>query len=136
MIYTLTKRGDYMDKSFIGNRITELRLEKNISERELSQSLAKADNYINGITSGKILPSMESFLDICDYFEITPYEFFYSSMKNPVMTKKIYEEILRLTQDNPKILLTILESLTRENYDEIVSYFRRFKWNYEHSGNL
>ena len=65
-----------MDKKFIGERITKLRMQKDISERELSLNLGKAHNYIYSISSGKILPTMESFLDICDYFEITPSDFF------------------------------------------------------------
>ena len=45
-----------MDKKFIGERITNLRMKKDISERELSLSLGKAHNYIYSISSGKILP--------------------------------------------------------------------------------
>lgn len=56
----------------IRRRITELRLKKDVSEYEMSLSLGMNRNYIQGITSGKALPSMAQFLNICDYFEITP----------------------------------------------------------------
>ena len=39
-----------MDKKFIGERITKLRMQKDISERELSLNLGKAHNYIYSIS--------------------------------------------------------------------------------------
>ncbi|MDO4296439.1 MAG: helix-turn-helix transcriptional regulator [bacterium] len=65
-----------MYKQFIRQRITELRVRKNISEYQLSIALGHSKGYIQSITSGHTLPSMEAFLEICDYFKLTPSEFF------------------------------------------------------------
>lgn len=65
-----------MDAVFIRQRITALRLQKNVSEYKMSLDLGQSRSYIQGITSGKVLPSMAMFLEICDYFGITPAEFF------------------------------------------------------------
>lgn len=62
--------------SFIRNRITELRIVKNVSEHRMSLDLGKAGSYITNITSGKALPSMNEFFNILDYLEITPAAFF------------------------------------------------------------
>ena len=40
---------------FIRNRITELRISKNISEHKMSLDLDKSGSYIRGITSGSAL---------------------------------------------------------------------------------
>lgn len=61
-----------MYSHFIGQRITQLRLEKDISEYQLSLELGLSKSYIQGITSGKSLPSIKQLLNICDYFGITP----------------------------------------------------------------
>ena len=61
-----------MNASFIRERITDLCLQKEVSEHRMSLDLRHARGYIHGITSGKVLPSMAEFLSICDYFEITP----------------------------------------------------------------
>ena len=61
-----------MDKNFIGERISELRLKKNVSEYQMSLDLGKNKSYIQSLTSGRSLPTMQSFLDICDYLEVTP----------------------------------------------------------------
>lgn len=59
-----------MDEEFIRNRITELRLKKGISEYQLSLELGQNRGYIQAISSGRALPSMKQFLNICEYFEI------------------------------------------------------------------
>ena len=56
-----------MDRNFIGERISELRLKKNVSEYQMSLDLGKNKSYIQSLTSGRSLPTMQSFLDICDY---------------------------------------------------------------------
>ena len=62
--------------TYIRERITELRMRKGISEYQMSLALGQNRNYIQGITSGKALPSMAQFLNICEYFGITPMQFF------------------------------------------------------------
>ena len=65
-----------MDEKFISERITELRLKKDVSEYQMSLDLGKNKSYIQNISSGRSLPSMSQFYEICRYFEITPQEFF------------------------------------------------------------
>ena len=63
-------------ENFVRNRITQLRLSKGLSEYQLSYSLGHSRGYIYNISSGKSLPSMSEFFAICDFFNITPAEFF------------------------------------------------------------
>ena len=62
--------------AFLRQRITELRMKINVSEYQMSLELGQNKNYIQGISSGKALPSMAQFFNICDYFNVTPMEFF------------------------------------------------------------
>ena len=55
-----------MNETFIRERITELRIQKNISEYKMSLDLGHSKSYIQSISSGKALPSMSEFLYICD----------------------------------------------------------------------
>ncbi len=71
-----------MYDKFIQERINELRMKKNISEYQLSLELGRSQGYIQSITSGRNLPSMDAFLDICAYFDITPSEFFDPTINN------------------------------------------------------
>ena len=64
------------NKKFVRRRITELRLEKNISEHKMSLDLDKSGSYIRGITNGVALPSLKELFNIISYFDMTPAEFF------------------------------------------------------------
>ena len=68
-------------KEFFRQRITALRMEKNVSEYQMFYDLGKSRNYIQNISSGKSLPQMETFFSICEYFNITPQEFFDPNLK-------------------------------------------------------
>ncbi len=65
-----------MKASYIGERITELRLKKGVSEYQMSYDLGHNKNYIRAITSGRSLPSVRELFAIIEYFEMTPVEFF------------------------------------------------------------
>lgn len=56
--------------------LTKLRLEKGVSARDMSLSLGLSESYINRVESKRMLPSMTVFFYICEYFEVTPQEFF------------------------------------------------------------
>ena len=64
---------DYED--FFRQRLTDLRLQKGVSEYQMSMALGKSKGYIQQISSGRALPQMKMFFEICDYLEVTPLEF-------------------------------------------------------------
>ena len=65
-----------VEKEEFIKRLTELRMNKGVSARDMSLSLGQSPGYINNIENGVNLPSMSLFFYICDYFGITPLEFF------------------------------------------------------------
>lgn len=72
-----------MDEQFIRNRITQLCVARGVSEYKMSYDLGHSRSYIYNISSGKSLPPMREFLAICDYFGVSPAEFFDDETKNP-----------------------------------------------------
>ena len=65
-----------MYEEFTQGRIAQLRTEKKVSARDMSLSLGQNNSYINQIENGKSLPSLQGLFYICEYFGITPQEFF------------------------------------------------------------
>lgn len=104
-----------MDEEFIRNRITELRLKKGISEYQLSLELGQNRGYIQAISSGRALPSMKQFLNICEYFEITPLQFFDDTENTPQLVRKALDGIRTLSDDDLIILLGLIARLNQEN---------------------
>lgn len=116
-----------MDLNYISERIAKLCLEKNVSEREVSFSLGKNHGYINTITTRKMTPTIESLIDICDYFGITLFDFFYSEIENPIVCKEIYDEMSRLGNHNLTDFLTILKTLEPSDFTTFLSFMERYK---------
>lgn len=101
-----------MDAQFVRDRITQLRLQKGVSEYKMSYDLGHSRGYINNISSGKTLPSMAEFFAICEYFNITPIAFFDQRIPNPGLfgetvdlLEQLGEEDLKLTNQNITRLL-------------------------------
>lgn len=100
-------------KEFIRNRITELRLKANVSEYQMSFDLGQSKSYIQSISSGKAMPSMAGFFNICDYFGITPVEFFDTSIKEPNLLNDIINKIKAFPADDLELILEIAERLKK-----------------------
>ena len=96
-------------KQFVRDRITQLRLEHNLSEYQLSLSLGKCKTYVQAITSGKTLPSFEAFFDLCDYFEITPEYFFQSPQKDNASLRRIYHKLEQLDAADLELIERVLD---------------------------
>lgn len=103
-----------MDVEFIRERITQLRLQKDVSEYKMSYDLGHSRGYINNISSGKTLPSMTEFFAICDYFEISPAEFFDANTANPKLSRNVLELLEQLDQEDLELTLTNIQRLLRK----------------------
>lgn len=76
-----------MEREDFCKRLTQLRMNKGVSARDMSLSIGQSPNYINGIENGENYPSMATFFYICDYFGITPRDFFDIDADNPSKAK-------------------------------------------------
>ena len=72
-----------MDEKFVRDRITQLRLRKGVSEYQMSYDLGHSRGYVHNISSGKATPPMKEFFAICEYFELTPQQFFDDGTQTP-----------------------------------------------------
>lgn len=66
-----------MDSAEFRNCLIRIRTERDYSARRLSYELGKSATYIQEIESGKSMPSLATFFEICDVLDVTPSQFFY-----------------------------------------------------------
>jgi len=85
-------------QDFLAERITQLRLKAGVSARDMSLTLGQADNYINHIENKKSLPSITAFFYICEYFKITPQEFFDEGNNNPEKLNELVADLKKLDE--------------------------------------
>lgn len=100
-----------LDADFIRERITQLRLEKGVSEYQMSYDLGHSRGYIYNISSGKALPPMKEFLAICDYFGITPQQFFDESTDSPQLIQRAAEGMRQLDDNDLIMLIGLIDRL-------------------------
>lgn len=85
-----------MYEEFTQDRIVKLRLQKNVSARDMSLSLGQNSNYINQIENKKALPSLQGLFYICEYLGITPQEFFDEEAAYPAQLAEVVEDMKKL----------------------------------------
>ena len=98
-------------EEFVPQRITQLRMQKNVSARDMSLSLGQANNYINSIENRKALPSMQSFFYICEYLGVTPQEFFDEGSACPARLRELTEEAKHLDEGALENVLALVRRL-------------------------
>ena len=103
-----------MDKKYVADRITELRIKKNVSEYQMSLDLGKNKSYIQNISSGRSLPSMGQFYEICQYFNITPYQFFDEGLHNLPLYQKACDLLKQLDEDDMMTIIPLLKRLSNK----------------------
>ena len=95
-------------------RLAKLREEKGVSARDMSLSLGQSAGYINNIESGVNYPSMAVFFYICDYFGITPKEFFDTEISDPGKAHELLEAIRGLNTEQVDTLISLAKNLKRQ----------------------
>ena len=103
-----------MDEDFIRKRISELRIQKNVSEYKMSLDLGHSKSYIQSISSGRALPSMSEFLYICDYFEITPKDFFDVNIEETLRLHQLYTSAKELSSEDLDALIFLADFLQKK----------------------
>lgn len=100
----------FTDKEF-QERLTELRLRKDVSAREMSRDIGQSDNYICNIENHHNLPSMSTFFYICDYLKVTPKEFFDLESRAPDRLSEITAKLKRLNPDQLALVSKLIDQM-------------------------
>lgn len=103
---------DYLQ--WFAERLTQLRLERNVSARDMSLSLGQSASYINKIENRRTMPSMAGFFYICEYLGITPQEFFDVDTASPAKASDLVQEIRKLSPSKADHVLQLVKDLNGE----------------------
>lgn len=101
---------DYIE--WFRQRLTELRIQRGLSARDMSLSLGQSESYINKIENRRTLPSFTGFLYICEFFGLTPEEFFNENTAAPDKIKELMKEVEKLSPRQIEHVLEIVRDIT------------------------
>lgn len=102
-----------MEKEKFIKRLVDLRIAKGVSARDMSLSIGQSAGYINNIENGINFPSMTAFFYICDYFGITPKDFFDTEVPNPAKANDLLAAAQGLNNEQLDNLIAIAKGLSR-----------------------
>ena len=102
-----------MYEDFVRERITQLLIKKGVSEYQMSYDLGHSRGYVYNISSGKALPPLKEFFSICDYFQITPQQFFEEGTQNPELIQQAIEGMRQLDESDMRLVLEIINRLRK-----------------------
>ena len=103
-----------MYEEFTQERIAQLRQQKSVSARDMSLSLGQNDSYINRIENKKNLPSLTGLFYICEYFGITPREFFDEGDRYPAFLGPLVEDLKKLDAADLANVAALVKSLAEK----------------------
>lgn len=95
-------------ENFLRGRITELRMERNVSEHKMSLELGRSGSYIRSITSGISLPSLKELFNIMEYLEISPYDFFAPLNISEPQRVRLFEKLRTLSNEDIEKVSTFI----------------------------
>ena len=100
-----------MTNKEFAERLTQLRIEKGVSARDMSLTLGLSATYINRIENGRMMPSMSVFFDICDYFMLTPSEFFYIEQDASADALHAFRRLTALNKKKQDLVISLINDL-------------------------
>ena len=77
----------------------------------MSLAIGQNGSYINRIENRQAFPSMQVFFYICEYFQISPKEFFDEENLNPLKTSRIAKELETLDDVQLDTVLSVINGL-------------------------
>ncbi|MGN0450697.1 MAG: helix-turn-helix domain-containing protein [Acutalibacteraceae bacterium] len=102
-----------MEQDAFSRRLSELRINKDVSARDMSLLIGQSPSYINNIENGVNYPSMTVFFYICEYLDISPAEFFDTQSKNPSKERELSKVVKGLNNEQLENLISLAENLKR-----------------------
>lgn len=102
-----------MEKEEFTKRLVELRMKKGVSARDMSLSLGQSAGYINNIENGVNFPSMSVFFYICEYFKISPKEFFDTDAADPTKLNELLSAAKDLTSTQLDHLIALVNDIKK-----------------------
>lgn len=101
-----------LDKEIIGKKIRQLRIEKGLSQEELSEKIDISPRHMCTIENGNSFPSMETFVKIASILDIDINDFFnLTKVKDDKLRYDIYNLVQISSVKELNLIKDIIESI-------------------------
>ena len=106
-----------LDYLKVGIRIKKARIDKKITQSQLAERLELSNNYISSIERGKAIPSLETFIMICNALDVTADMLLADSVyrTNEFLKESIAVKLGHCSKQNMRIIERFIDLLLEEN---------------------
>lgn len=106
-----------LDYLKVGTRIKKARIDKKLTQAQLAEQLELSNNYISGIECGKAVPSLETFIMICNALDVTADMLLTDTVyrSNEYLKESIATKIDKCSKRNMRIIERFIDLLLEEN---------------------
>jgi len=103
-----------MDKKLFGRKLYQLRRGKGLTSETLSEKVDVTSVFIRQIESGKSLPSLSNFVDICNALDASPNVMLANEIRvndDDAGYEEIHKLIMSLTPNQLKLFKTMIATI-------------------------
>ena len=83
----------HINLNAMGTRMKRRRKELKMSQAELAEKVNVSNNHISSIETGKQIPSLTTFVEICEQLDTTPDFLLLGSLHTDNLPKNIYDSL-------------------------------------------
>ena len=99
----------------MGRRIKMRRKELHIKQAELAETLEISNNHMSSIENGRQKPSLDTFIRLCDYLNVTPDYLLLGSMHAYNLPQDILDKLRLCSQEDIILARDFIELLVKRN---------------------
>ncbi|MBQ8170838.1 MAG: helix-turn-helix transcriptional regulator [Oscillospiraceae bacterium] len=104
-----------IDYKEVGKRMAKRRKELELKQYQVCEMINVNYKYISNLETGRSVPSLEVIMNICEALQVTPDYLLLGTLGDTTLIsdKSLTERIGRLSQENKKLILGIIELMEK-----------------------
>ncbi|MGO5071723.1 helix-turn-helix domain-containing protein [Roseburia faecis] len=100
----------HINLNAMGTRMKRRRKELKMSQAELAEKVNVSNNHISSIETGKQIPSLTTFVKICEQLDTTPDFLLLGSLHTDNLPKNIYDSLTLCNKKDLPLIQDIVEN--------------------------
>lgn len=100
----------HINLNAMGTRMKRRRKELKMSQAELAEKINVSNNHISSIETGKQIPSLTTFVKICEQLDTTPDFLLLGSLHTDNLPKNIYDSLALCSKKDLPLIQDIVEN--------------------------
>lgn len=100
----------HINLNAMGTRMKRRRKELKMSQAELAEKVNVSNNHISSIETGKQIPSLTTFVKICEQLDTTPDFLLLGSLHTNNLPKNIYDPLALCNKKDLPLIQDIVEN--------------------------